>query len=214
MRDFIINLEKQKQVIKKKKQDMPTAYKLLQKVSKICVYAIIVILTIVLIVGMSIGFLSDTFLVLLVLSFFVILICGVLSLVIRALANNKYMGIWMDTRDCELHLKKNAFEYGASTDASREYTTWNGRYDEIERLEYDEYNCCLRIYGAITVKEWTDQDRTNCLDTSYIEKTWSDSNGLHETVVTIVDCFDDFDIFMEELSKKTGKQIVLFRRDM
>lgn len=214
MRDFMVNLEKQKQVIDRKKKDMPAAYKVLQKISKLCLSAIFAVLAVVVIVGVSAGFLSDTFFVILVYAFLAILTCLVLSLVIRALANNKYMGVWMNARDCELHLKKNTVEYGASADGTREYRTWSFRYDEIERLEYDNYNCCLRIYGAVTIKEWTDQDRTQCLDTSYIEKTWRDSNGINETVVTIIDWFDDFDVFMEELAERTGKQIVSLRREM
>ena len=208
MRDFILNHEKRNQVIQKKRQDMPSSYKIQQAISKMLFYSVFIILVLALIMGIRAGFLSDMFFVILILSGILMLIVALIGLSIRAISNNKYLGIWLSAKDCELHLKKSVFEYGALASSGRLYMTWSGRYDEIERLEYDSYNCTLRIFGAMTIKKWTDQDRTRCLSKTYVEKTWSDAKGVYETMVTIPDYFDEFDIFMKELAEKSGKQII------
>jgi len=206
MLTYKMNFDKRRQIVKSKKIDMPLDYKVLQIISKLCFLSIPVILVLLIVDVISTS--STKFIYLIINGVAVAFICCIIGLLVRAISNNKYMGIYLNYSDCEIHLGKQGFEYCASCNDGKEYRTWNINYLDIDKLEYNSYDLCLRVYTSMTIKNWIDHSRTNCISTSYIDRTYIDKKGNeHEAVLTLVEGYDNFEDFMMILSKLSGKQI-------
>lgn len=202
--DFIVNRELRKEIIKIKRKQLGGGAKLLYFTSKL--FLTLAIMTLVAGGVMSIVLSTDWLEIMLFvgISAIVTTFVWVVSYVTNAILEKNHMYLWATRLHEELHLQKNALEYGCYTrHQSNEFCTWKIKYSEIKRLEYDSQNYCLKIYAPVTYKEWTDNSRVRCLESDYIEKV---NNG--EVYILIPAYFIDFEKFLREVEQKTGKDIV------
>lgn len=202
--DFIVNREQRKKIIKIKRGQLTGGAKALYFTSKL--FWILAIITLVAGVVMSMLLSTDgmEILVFAGVSAIAATFVWVISFVLKAIVEKKHMYLWMTRLHEELHLQKSALEYGCYTKhQSNEFCTWKIKYAEIKRLEYDPQNYCLKIYAPVTYKEWTDNSRSRCLDSDYIEKI---SNG--EVYTLIPSYFVDFEKFLREVEQRTGKEVL------
>ena len=122
---------------------------------------------------------------------------------VRSVAIRKYLMPWVPKTEEEVVLTEKAVEYGFCNKMWGEYFyTFKIRYHEMVRMEYDEGQCLLRLYGPKEERWWTDSDKSMCHD-----KFARDVNGKDSTWMEIPTYFEGFEELKRELEKRTGKAI-------
>ena len=121
----------------------------------------------------------------------------------RSIAIRKYLMAWIPKIKERVLMTDKAIEHGFYNKFYGEhYYTFKIQYHDVVRIEFDEMQNLLRVYGPKEERWWTDIDKNYCVD-----KTTPNYQDKEGTWLEIPTYFDDFDGLKRELEERTGKQI-------
>ncbi len=130
------------------------------------------------------------------------LIFSLLPLTVKRQAYRKYLRPWASYEQEGLTLYTKTFEQGyIDLFSGQGYLTNRMRYADIVRMEYDESQEILRVYGPFEVKEWSSINRERCYDTVPPDPSY-------DVWIDLIAYYEDFPKLMKELEERSGKKII------
>lgn len=135
------------------------------------------------------------------------LLLAIVPLCIRSYVIRKYLMPWVGMKDEEVLLEEdrivhkfmNIFWQGYR---EKIWWTFDMKYEHIKRIEYDEYQKLLRIYGAESSKKWADRELHVCVSSSKANPKQEYDNCLE-----IPAYFGGLEDIKSRLKEKTGLEI-------
>lgn len=209
---YEVNDEKKKQVvaeIKKKRSDKVKIPYIVFKIGLVICFFVFLIPTVISIyyavAAFKEGYGADGFFMLLfiVLGFMAALVLMIIPACIRSVAIRKYLMAWVPKNEEQVILTEKAIEQGFCNKLWGEFFyTFKVRYRDIVRMEYDENQCLLRVYGPREERHWMDSDKGHC-----VNKFPVDYENESEGWIEIPTYFENFEGLKKELEEKSGKVI-------
>ena len=143
----------------------------------------------------------------------VVVICGalllsIIPLCLRSYVLRKYMMPWVGLKDEEIVFADKMITYRF------ENIFWQGymekywwslyiRYRQVIRIEYDEVQRMLRVYGPRGSRKWHDPYYEQCIGKVGANPEWKD-----ETWLEIPEYFEHFDEIVAQIEERTGLKTV------
>ena len=206
--NFEVDNQKRKDILKIKTKELKGIAKAMHLTSK-ALYGLVYIASIaVLIASIILGILGGVEDMLEVVVFWgvlsvIIVVVWVIPYMLKGVVQDKYLYMWEGSSET-LHLFNKKLEYGEYDTIDNLFNTWEINYSEIEMVEYDPSNFCIRIYcSGLLYSIWTDVNKGRRLNSDRIEHL---KDG--PVFITIGSYFKNFDNFLRELEERTGKQVV------
>lgn len=136
------------------------------------------------------------------------LILALIPLCLRSYVLRKYMMPWVGLKDEEIvfddkmitHRFENIFWQGYM---ETYWWTFYIRYNQVLRIEYDEVQRMLRVYGPKGSRKWSDSDYSQCISKVGANPEWKD-----ETWLEIPEYFEHFDEIVAQIEERTGLKTV------
>ena len=137
-----------------------------------------------------------------------VLFLSIIPLGIRSHVLRKYMMPWVGLKDEQIIIDDNKITHkfiNVFWQENRETFWWTFeiKYNQIVRIEYDEFQQMLRVYGPKGSKKWADSEQRNCISKVGANPEWKDSTWL-----TIPKYFENFDEIKTQLEERTGLSII------
>lgn len=137
-----------------------------------------------------------------------VLFLSIIPLGIRSHVLRKYMMPWVGMKDEEILLDDNRIVYKFMNIFWQGYQekfwwTFEIKYNQIVRIEYDEFQQMLRVYGPESSKKWSDRGLRTCI-----------SSVKADPEQEVIDCleipayFDRFEELKSKLEEKTGQKVI------
>ena len=210
---YLVNSEKKKAVVKKIRKMHGATVSIPTLIWRILFMVIIglVVLGICGVLYLGITESEDAWIIYLVGAIVVFcgaLILSIIPLCIRSHVLRKYMMPWVGlkkeeivfTEDSIVHKFINIFWQGYMESF---WWTFRIRYKHVLRIEYDEEQKMLRIYGPKESRKWADSKCTQCISKVGANPEWKDATWLE-----IPEYFENFDEIVSQIEERTGLKTV------
>ena len=136
------------------------------------------------------------------------LFVAIIPLCLRSYVQRKYMMPWVGLKDEEIVFDDKMITYRF------ENIFWQGymekywwslyiRYRQVVRIEYDEVQRMLRVYGPRGSRKWHDPYYEQCIGKVGANPEWKD-----ETWLEIPEYFEHFDEIVAQIEERTGLKTV------
>lgn len=212
-KEYSVNLEKRDILIKqmrKKQAGVTLGLKLIQLVGWMAILFVIIksILSLLPVVIESIGagYIGEAVLVLVAL-IPVLAIVAVIWLIIlffRTHMEKKYLRPWLSYTEEHLWLHRKSMEWGhCNRFDGKYYWMLQMKYEDVQRIEYDETQHLLRVYGPYGGKKWDNCNQDRCLDSF---DPYTDAKPDEHFV--FCDYYNDFQQLIKDLEEVTGKTVI------
>lgn len=218
-KEYSVNLSLRENLIKKmkNKQKASTAvWNMLCLLGWVALVAVILVaigsLMPVVIELVNAGYIGEALLVLLAL-IPVLAIVAVIWLIIlffRTHMEKKYLRPWLSYSEEHLWLHRKSMEWGHyNRFKGNFYWMLQMKYEDIQKIEYDEEQHLVRVYGPYSGKKWDSINQNRCHDSF---DAYTDAKPDEHFI--FCDYYNDFAQLLSDLEEVSGKAIVKKNRPM
>ena len=212
-KEYAVNLDGRDRLIKemRKKQSGVTAvWRFCQLIGWLMILFVIAksILSLlpVVIESVSAGYIGEAVLVLVALIpvFAIVAVIWLIILFFRTHMEKKYLRPWLSYTEEHLWLHRKSMEWGhCNRFDGKFYWVLQMKYEDIQRIEYDETQHLLRVYGPYGGKKWDSCSQNRCLDSF---DPYTDAKPDEHFV--FCEYYNDFSQLIKDLEEVTGKTVI------
>lgn len=158
------------------------------------------------------GYIGEAFLVLLALIPVLPIIAALWLIILffRTHMEKKYLRPWLSYSEEHLWLHRKSMEWGHyNRFKGKFYWMLQMKYEDIQRIEYDEEQHLVRVYGPYSGKKWESINQNRCHDSF---DAYTDAKTDEHFI--FCDYYDNFPQLLNDLAEVSGKTIVKKNRPM
>lgn len=218
-KEYLVDMDKKKELLEqmKRKQSKSIAmWNMFQLLGWLVLVAVILIaigsLIPVVVESLNHGYIGEALLVFVALIpvMGVVAVIWLIILFFRTHMEKKYLRPWVSYSEEHLWLHRKSMEWGhCNRFDGKYYWMLQMKYEDIHKIEYDEKQHLIRVYGPYSGKKWDSVRQMRCLDSF---DAYTDAKPDEHFI--FCEYYENFSQLVKDLEEVTGLQAVKCSREM